>query len=109
MANLRDGGEAAVRGQPESSELSCAGRVVVGASAVTDTLLRTAVASVLTVPMLSWARPQNVRRERPRLALYEELAAAADVEATFPAPEAGVAVTSSPAERVALKPSEARV
>jgi hypothetical protein len=98
-----------VSGQPESPELSCAGRVVVGASAVTDTLLRTAVASVLTVPMLSWARPQNVRRERPRLALYEELAAAADVEATFPAPEAGVAVKSSPAERVVLKPSEARV
>jgi len=95
---------AAVEGQPELSGLPCLTRLVVRGSAATDTLLRTAGASVLSVPILTWAMRGNVRQERSRLAFYQELAEAADPQAAFPAPAADVRVTTLPAPRCTFRP-----
>jgi pimeloyl-ACP methyl ester carboxylesterase len=103
------GGRGAVGGQPAASELSCAARLAVGGTAATDTLLRTAVASVLSVPMLTWALPQNIWRERARLGLYAELAERADASATFRAPAEDTPVTTLPAPRSAFVPRGARI
>jgi len=95
--------------EPERPELSCAARLVVGGSAASDTLLRTAVASVLSVPMITWAMPQNLRRERSRLALYAELAEGADAKTTFPVPASDVPITRSPVARAAFGPRSGHV
>jgi len=71
----------------------------VSTSATADVLLRTALSAVLTAPMLSWARPGNLRRERPRLAFYGELADARDPQAVFASPAAGVPVQRRAASR----------
>ena len=104
LDDLETEGGAAVEGRPGLSGLSCSTRLVVRGSAASDTLLRTAVASVLSVPILTWALPGNVRRERPRLAFYQKLAEAADPQAAFPAPAADVPVTTLPAPRFAFRP-----
>ncbi len=90
--------------QPELSELPCLTRVLVQGSAATDTLLRTAGASVLSVPLVTWAMLGDVRGERARLAFYQALAETADPRAAFPAPAAGVPVTTLPAPRFAFRP-----
>jgi pimeloyl-ACP methyl ester carboxylesterase len=102
-------GGAAGEGRPELSGLSCSTRLVVRGSAATDTVLRTAAASVLSIPVLTWALSGSVRRERPWLAFYQELAEAADPQAAFPAPSAGVRVTPLPAPRFAFRPPAGRV
>jgi hypothetical protein len=91
------------------SELDGPVRLVVAGSAAADVLLRTALASVLSVPMLTWALPGNVRRERPHIAFYRELADAADPQAAFPAPATGVRVRALPAPRFAFRPADGHV
>ena len=49
--------------------------------------------------MLSWARPRDLRRERPHLAFYGALAQARDPQAVFARPASGVPVERSAASR----------
>lgn len=96
-------------GQPALSELPFVTGLVVRGSAATDTLLRTAAASVLSVPLLKWAIPGQVRRERLQLSFYQELTDAADPQTAFPAPAEDVPVTELPAPRFAFRPPDGHV
>src|SRR5437016_5887040 len=92
----------AARGFEEAStppSWPCTTRAVVTTSATADVLLRTTLSAVLTAPMLSWARPGNLRRERPCLAFYGELADARDPQAVFAPPAEGVPVQGRAASR----------
>ena len=100
---------ASVDGQPALAALPYSTRLIVEASAAADVMTRTALASVLSVPMLTWALPHNARRDREQLAFYRELAEAADATATFPAPQEGAPVQALPAPRHAFAPSDGQV
>lgn len=78
-------------------------------SAAADVLMRTALASVLSVPMLRWALTHDVREESGKLAFYRELAERADAAITFPAPPRDVPVTTLPSSLFAFGPAGGRV
>lgn len=82
-----------VDGLPERAELSLRTRAVVEASAMADIGLRTVAASMVTASMLPVAVSRGrLRRERETLEFYAGLAAARDVERSFPAPAGHVEV-----------------
>jgi hypothetical protein len=78
-------------GRPDPAELSLRTRLIVGASAATDVLVRTALASAVTASALPWSVSRRARRERDQLRFYEELGEDHDREAVFAKP-AGVYV-----------------
>jgi pimeloyl-ACP methyl ester carboxylesterase len=76
-----------VSGLPEPGELSLRTRAIVEASAVADIGLRTFAASMVTASMLPLALSRRrLREERTAMAFYGDLADAADVTRSFPAP-----------------------
>lgn len=99
----------AANGQPQVSDLPCSTRMVVQGSAVADVFMRTALSSVLALPMMRWALTHDVGEESRKLAFYRELGQAADPRATFPAPPKDVAVTTLPGSLFAFGPPGGRV
>ncbi len=74
-------------GLPEKRELSLRTRAIVEASAFADIGLRTFAASMVTASVLPMALSRGkLRQEREDLEFYRDLARAADVERSFPAP-----------------------
>ena len=86
-----------------------AGRALVEASAGADVVLRTALSTLLTVPMASWALTADPRRERRLLSFYADLTDAADPERTFPPPSARVRVRAQRARGTAFSAPGGRI
>ena len=85
------GADASARGLPRRIDLTLRQRLIVDSSAVADTALRTAIASLLSATMLptmlgTALRRSESRAERDHLRFYAELASAKDPELSFPAP-----------------------
>jgi pimeloyl-ACP methyl ester carboxylesterase len=68
-------------------ELGCGSRALVGGTAALDLGVRTALASVLTLPVGGWAVRSDLRRELRLLELYRELAEQGDPSAVFKRPD----------------------
>jgi dienelactone hydrolase len=93
-------------GLPRRSALSARQRLVVDASAVSDIMLRTSVASVLATTAAPAVIATNIRHaksgsERGNLAFYADLAAEHDPVKSFPAPTEPPRVTSRRANPLA--------
>jgi pimeloyl-ACP methyl ester carboxylesterase len=93
-------------GLPERSALSPSQRLIVDSSAISDIVLRTAVASILSAAMApavgaAVMRRSESRRERTNLGFYAELAAEHDSAKSFPAPTALPRISSRSANPVA--------
>jgi pimeloyl-ACP methyl ester carboxylesterase len=99
-----------VTGLPERSELGLRTRLVVEAAAAGDLGLRTVAASLVTASVLPLAlSPGRVRRERAHLAFYADLAAAADVDRSFPAPSGTHEVRARQVSPIPLRGQPGRV
>ncbi len=71
-------------------------RLIVGGSAASDLVVRTALASVISLSATPWALGGAARGERRRLAFYRDLVGARDAALTFPRPEREVEMHSAP-------------
>ncbi len=90
------GGPDPVPEAPALEELSVRTRLLVGAAAVTDIPVRTALASIMFGAALPWGLTPGAGRERKRLRFYAELAESADSSIVFPRPRDEVTVEASP-------------
>ena len=83
---------------PEAPALEALGlrtRLLVGAAAVTDIPVRTALASIMLGASLPWGLSPGAWRERDRLRFYAELAESSDPTIVFKKPRAGVEIEVS--------------
>ncbi len=82
--------------------LDCGSRALVGGTATLDLGVRTALASVLTLPVGGWALRSDLRRELRLLELYRDLAEQGDPAAVFKRPDAEPDVVARPLDRPSL-------
>lgn len=93
----------------EAPALDLRKRLVVDASAASDLVLRTALASAVAVLAAPWTLSSAPSRERRRLPFYEQLAQRADAASVFPRPpKVEVAVAPAPG-RWMFRPRDGRV
>ena len=99
-----DGGlRAAVVGEPSLGELPLSTQLMVGGSVAFDLVLRTALASAISIPAAVWALRDDPREQVRQLAFYTELAEAHDPARVFRAPEQTPTVTELAAPRFSFR------
>ncbi len=87
-------------GEPQAEALAALSldkRLVVEGTVVADVVLRTALASAVSVACAPWVLSGDARKERKRLEFYRDLAEQRDASVAFPPPPAGIRVDSRPA------------
>lgn len=90
---------------PQFTELDAKHPFKVRSTAAMDLVLRTGLASLITVAMApTLASPRNIRREIARLKFYAELADQADPQTVFMEPPRDVVITERESPLLAYKP-----
>jgi hypothetical protein len=105
-----DGGlRADVVGEPSRGELPLSTQLMVAGSVAFDLVLRTALASAVSVPAVLWAIRDDPRAQLEHLQFYRELAQTHDPAIVFPAPAGTPVITELPAPRFSFKAPGGRV
>jgi pimeloyl-ACP methyl ester carboxylesterase len=105
-----DGGlRANVAGAPSQAELPLSTQLMVAGSVAFDLVLRTALASAVSAPVVLWAIRDKRRAQLEHLRRYRELAQTHDPAIVFPAPASTPVVTELPAPRFSFKAPGGRV